>query len=134
MHLQRRTCDCGHFDALRFPCAHAIAACAQVRLDHMRFINDVYRLQNMYTVWNHEFPPVPDEKMWPSISSTPFRLAPNVSLRRKPKGRPKSSRIRNEMDDREWNDHIQLCGYCRNSGHTRTSCPHLAEELRPRRR
>ncbi|MFQ6622970.1 hypothetical protein Gotur_002844 [Gossypium turneri] len=27
VHLRNRTCDCGMFDALRYPCAHIIAAC-----------------------------------------------------------------------------------------------------------
>ncbi|PPR90184.1 hypothetical protein GOBAR_AA30504 [Gossypium barbadense] len=32
VHLRNRTCNCGTFDALRYPCAHAIATCQNLRI------------------------------------------------------------------------------------------------------
>ncbi|XP_017624984.1 uncharacterized protein LOC108468613 [Gossypium arboreum] len=98
VHLRNRTCDCGRFDALRYPCAHVIATCQNLRLDPMSYVDDVYKLEYMYNVWRHIFPPVPDERKWPSVSLAPFKLLPDKELRRKPKGRPCSTRIRNNMD------------------------------------
>ncbi|KAH1083510.1 hypothetical protein J1N35_023271 [Gossypium stocksii] len=123
VHLRNKTCDCGRFDALHYPCAHAIAACQNLRLDPMSYVDDVYKIEYMYNVWRHVFPPVPDERKWSSVSLAPFKLLPDRELRRKPKGRPCSSRIRNNMDLREITNQQKLCGWCRNPGHTSRSCP-----------
>ncbi|PPD67403.1 hypothetical protein GOBAR_DD35718 [Gossypium barbadense] len=48
---------------------------------------------------------------------------PDRGLRRNPRGRQQSSRIRNEMDIREKFDG-KRCGICRLSGHSRNKCPH----------
>ncbi|PPR98843.1 hypothetical protein GOBAR_AA21823 [Gossypium barbadense] len=53
VHLRHRTCDCGRFDTLRYPCAHVIAACQNLRLDPMSYVDDVYKLENMYNMWRH---------------------------------------------------------------------------------
>ncbi|PPS20303.1 hypothetical protein GOBAR_AA00287 [Gossypium barbadense] len=81
-----RTCDCGVFDALRYPCTHAIAACQNLRLDPMTYVNQVYKIKYMYNVWRHVFPLIPDERKWPSVSLAPFKLLPDRELLRKPKG------------------------------------------------
>ncbi|KAK5794133.1 hypothetical protein PVK06_035340 [Gossypium arboreum] len=88
VHLRNKTCDCGRFDALRFPCAHAITACSNLHLDPMSFVDDVYKLEYLYNVWRHVFPPLLDELMWSPISSALFKLLPDRIFRRKPKGRP----------------------------------------------
>ncbi|PPR88309.1 hypothetical protein GOBAR_AA32385 [Gossypium barbadense] len=123
VHLRNRTCDCGRFDALRYPCSHVIAACQNLRIDPMRYVDEMYRIQTMYNVWRHVFPPVPDERKWPPVSLAPFKLLPDRELRRKPKGRPCSTRVRTNMDIQETANQQKLCGYCRNLGHTSRSCP-----------
>ncbi|KAH1121868.1 hypothetical protein J1N35_005028 [Gossypium stocksii] len=123
VHLRNRICDYGSFDALRYPCTHAITACQNLCLDPMSYVDDVYKIEYIYNVWRHVFPPVPDERKWPSVSFAPFKLLPDRELRRKLKGRPCSSRIRNNMDIRETTNQQKLCGWCRNPGHTSRSCP-----------
>ncbi|PPR97341.1 hypothetical protein GOBAR_AA23334 [Gossypium barbadense] len=54
--LRNRTCDCGMFDALHYPCAHTIATCQNLRLDLMSYVNEVYKIEYMYNVWRHVFP------------------------------------------------------------------------------
>ncbi|KAK5846385.1 hypothetical protein PVK06_002671 [Gossypium arboreum] len=98
VHLRNRTYDCGRFDALRYLYAHVIAACQNLRLDPMSYVDEVYKLETMYNVWRHVFPPIPDERKWPPVSLAPFKLLPNRELHHKPKGRPFSSRIRTNMD------------------------------------
>ncbi|KAK5824575.1 hypothetical protein PVK06_019355 [Gossypium arboreum] len=61
VHLRNRTCDCEIFDALRYPCAHVIAACQNLCLDPMTYVNQVYKIEYMYYVYRHVFPPIPDE-------------------------------------------------------------------------
>ncbi|KAK5786251.1 hypothetical protein PVK06_040884 [Gossypium arboreum] len=72
VHLRNRTCDCGVFDALRYPWAHVIAACQNLHLDPMMYVDQVYKIEYMYNVWRHVFPEIPDECKWPSVSLAPF--------------------------------------------------------------
>ncbi|KAH1097278.1 hypothetical protein J1N35_014199 [Gossypium stocksii] len=50
-----------------------------------------------------------------------FEMVPNRSLHRHPKGRPQSTRIRNDMDVRE-TEKPKLCTMCRTAGHNRSTC------------
>ncbi|KAK5832472.1 hypothetical protein PVK06_016274 [Gossypium arboreum] len=123
VHLKNRTCDCGTFDALRYPCAHAIAACQNHRLDPMRYVDEVYKIEYMYNVWRYVFSLISDECKWLSVSLASFKLLPDRELRRKPKGRPCSSKICNNMNIQERTNRQKLCRWCRNPGHTIQSCP-----------
>ncbi|PPS19891.1 hypothetical protein GOBAR_AA00678 [Gossypium barbadense] len=62
VHLRNRTCDCGVFDALRYPCAHVITVCQNLHLDLMTYVDQVYKIKYLYNVWRHVFPPIPDER------------------------------------------------------------------------
>ncbi|MFQ6647497.1 hypothetical protein Gotur_020710 [Gossypium turneri] len=50
VHLRNRTCDCGMFDALHYPCAHVIAICQNLCLDPMSYVDKVSKLEYMYNV------------------------------------------------------------------------------------
>ncbi|XP_025672901.1 uncharacterized protein [Arachis hypogaea] len=123
VNLQYRRCDCGFFQALHYPCAHALAACAYARLDWQQYVDLVYRVESVFRVYEKEFQPMPDEEMWPPREG--HRLRPNPLLRRSVEGRPVSTRIRNEMDEVELGPG-KRCGLCRTPGHTRRSCPHVS--------
>ncbi|PPS16326.1 hypothetical protein GOBAR_AA04244 [Gossypium barbadense] len=106
VHLRNITCDCGRFVALRYPCAYVIAACQNLHLDPMSYVDEVYKLETMYNVWRHVFPPVPNERKWPPVSLALFKLLPDRELHRKPKGRPCSTRIRDLVVDAERVTHL----------------------------
>ncbi|KAK5773503.1 hypothetical protein PVK06_049809 [Gossypium arboreum] len=118
--LRNRRCDCRRFQTLHYPCAHVVAACAKVSLNVDQFIDEVYTLERTLRVWENEFPVLPDLSTW-EIPQTTFELIPDKGLRRNPRGRPQSSRIRNEMDIREKSDG-KLCGVCRLASHNRSNC------------
>ncbi|XP_057723475.1 uncharacterized protein LOC130939381 [Arachis stenosperma] len=46
VNLQYRRCDCGFFQTLHYPCAHALAACAYARLDWQQYVDLVYRVES----------------------------------------------------------------------------------------
>ncbi|PPD84680.1 hypothetical protein GOBAR_DD18368 [Gossypium barbadense] len=119
--LRNRQCECRRFETLHYPCAHVMAACAKVNLDAEQYVDDVYTLERTLRVWENEFPVLPDLSTW-EVPSMTFELLPDRGLRRNPRGRPQSSRIRNEMDIREKSDG-KCCGICRLSGHSRNKCP-----------
>lgn len=130
VYLRHRVYDCGRFWALCFPCTHAIAAWALTHLDCMSYVDEVYKLKQIYKVWKSEFSPVPNESILMPISSTPFELLLDIMLSCKQKGWPKSSRMRNNMNIREKLDQPKLYNYCRNPEHSKITCPHLGETLR----
>ena len=62
-------------------------------------MDQVYKLDNIFRVYQKEFEVVPCEDYWPSYEG--YNVCHDPEMRRHPHGRPKSSRIRNEMDMRE---------------------------------
>ncbi|PPD90879.1 hypothetical protein GOBAR_DD12183 [Gossypium barbadense] len=119
--LRNIRCECRKFETLHYPCAHVVAACAKVNLDAEQYVDDVYTLERTLRVWENEFPVLPDLSTW-EVPPMTFEHLPDRGLRRNPRGRPQSSRIRNEMDIREKSDG-KRCGICRLSGHSRNKCP-----------
>ncbi|XP_072056366.1 uncharacterized protein [Arachis hypogaea] len=107
LNLHARRCDCGYFQALHYPCAHALATCAYARLDWQQYVDL----------------PMPDEEMWPPYEGP--RVRPNPLLRCTLEGCPVSTRFRNEMDEVEPGPG-KRCGLCRQPGHTRRHCPHAS--------
>ncbi|XP_017613766.1 uncharacterized protein LOC108458881 [Gossypium arboreum] len=97
--LRNRRCECGMFQALRYPCAHVVAACATYSLNVKQYINDVYTLERTLRIWGNEFPVLRDISTW-EVQSPAFEMLPDQSLRRRVKGRPTKTRIRNDMDVR----------------------------------
>ncbi|XP_016195949.1 uncharacterized protein LOC107637004 [Arachis ipaensis] len=84
--LQQRRCDCGYFQTLHYPCAHALAACTHARLDWQCYVDDVYRVENVFRVYQMEFSPLPNEEVWPPHEGQ--RLRPNPHMRRSIEGQP----------------------------------------------
>ncbi|XP_016700025.1 uncharacterized protein [Gossypium hirsutum] len=120
--LRNRRCECRIFQTLRYPCVHVHAACARANLNVEQFIDEIYTLQRALRIWGNEFPVMPDVSNW-EVPPPAFEMVPDRSLRRHPKGRPQSTRIRNDMDVREMGE-PKLCTVCRTSGHNRSTCPH----------
>nr|XP_025612088.1 uncharacterized protein LOC112705480 [Arachis hypogaea] len=121
--LGSKTCDCGYFQALHFPCPHALACCVYSRLTWQPYVHEVYRLSSVFGVYQMGFtPPIP-EGFWPPYAGP--TVIPDPSMRRAREGRPRSTRIRTNMDEVDPN-RPKRCGLCRQPGHTKRSCPQAA--------
>ena len=98
-----------------------MATCAKVNLNIEQFVDDVYTLERTLRFGENKFPVLLNLSTWKVLPTT-FELVPDKGLRRNPRGRPQSTRIRNEMDIREKSDGTR-CGLCRLAGHNRSKCP-----------
>ncbi|XP_057760255.1 uncharacterized protein LOC130980612 [Arachis stenosperma] len=121
--LASRTCDCGYFQALHFLCQHALACCAYSRVTWTSYVHSVYQISSVFNVYRMGFtPPIP-EGFWPPYDGP--TVIPDPAMRRAREGRPRSTRIRTNMDEADPN-RPKRCGLCRQPGHTRRSCPQVA--------
>ena len=86
----------------------------------MQYIDRYYHLEEQVTCYTPRFRMVPDSIHW-NEPDFPI-LYPNVKLRRE-KGRPRTTRLRNEMDERVEHQPRLLCSLCRQECHNRRTCP-----------
>ncbi|XP_073225694.1 uncharacterized protein [Cicer arietinum] len=123
--LEKRWCDCGEFEALHYPCSHVISACSFIHCDYMMYVSSKYTLQCIFDVYKEEFQAIPLQSYWPEYNG--IELCHNPAMRKYPKGRPQSTRIHTEIDQREKNTHPKRCGLCRNEGHSKNKCPYRTD-------
>ncbi|XP_029152384.1 uncharacterized protein [Arachis hypogaea] len=121
--LTDQTRDCGYFQALHYPCRHALVYCAYARLTWSTYVHEMYRLNSVFDVYRMGFtPPIP-EGFWPPYDGP--TVIPNPAKRRASEGRPRTTRIQTTMDEAVPN-RPKRCGLCRKLGHTRMRCPQEA--------
>lgn len=129
--LDDRWCDCGKFQANRFPCEHAIAVCNAAYVDYKPYVDDLYKNTTWLRVYEFTFVELPHPDYW--TDRPDYELWPDIRRRRDPKGRPQSRRIRNDMDEVE-ESHPPLCHTCWQPGHNVRTCPrNQNQENRTRR-
>ena len=90
-----------------FPCSHIIAACQHRCVDFRLFVQRYYTTQSYYNTWASLFHPIFNEDEWPLYDGP--TIAHHESMKRIGSGRPKSTRLHNEMDVRE-GETIITCG------------------------
>nr|XP_029151636.1 uncharacterized protein LOC114925977 [Arachis hypogaea] len=99
--LRDRTCDCGYFQSLHYPCRHAVACCTYSRLSWATYICP-----------RECFSPLYDG---PTVISDPSNRPASEHC-------PRSTRIHTSMNEVDPTS-PKRGGLCRQPGHTRWSCP-----------
>ncbi|CAL1383671.1 unnamed protein product [Linum trigynum] len=112
-------CTCGKFQGHKIPCSHAIAVCNRMGVNPYRFVNDIYKLERVLACYGTSFTPLDEPKGWKKHNGS--TLHPNVYMIRNP-GRPRSTRIHNEMDCPREGVAQQVCRNCNQSGHNASTC------------
>ena len=120
--LGDRSCSCGKWQAYHIPCSHVIAACADQHINVYQYIDPFYSLIEMLACYQPYFQPMKDTPYLeedPNLNLPMLQADPRLFRQH---GRPKSTRLRNEMDWRE-NQRKQNCGLYNKKGHNRRKCP-----------
>ncbi|KAL5180790.1 hypothetical protein HKD37_01G001850 [Glycine soja] len=125
VNLNGRHCQCGRYSALHYPCSHIIAACGYVSMNYYQYIDVVYTNEHILKAYSAQWWPLGNEAAIPP-SDDAWTLIPDPTTIRA-KGRPKSTRIRNEMDWVEPSEHRTKCSRCGAEGHNRRRCPMQSE-------
>jgi len=100
-----------------------LAACKYAHHDFSMYISSVYTLEQVSHVYEGLFGELRNEDYWPTYTGQ--ILCPSPEMKRTSKVRPKSSRIRTEMDMREQHSRSEKCSYCQTPGHTKRTCPNI---------
>nr|POF24514.1 hypothetical protein CFP56_55785 [Quercus suber] len=87
------------WEANKIPCSHLIVVCAKYNHDATEFMDRFYRMSERYQSYKLIFQPLKDRLEWLEPAER-RKVMPNPRLIQE-KGRPKSTRIRNEMDDED---------------------------------
>ncbi|KAK4263348.1 hypothetical protein QN277_028771 [Acacia crassicarpa] len=120
--LINRKCQCGRFTARRYPCSHVLAVCKMEKLNHYSYVDPVFTVQYISQVYAAHWNPIGNELLIQQGEGP--TVIPNVTLTRT-KGRPKSTRIQNEMDwvESQLASSQQRCRGCNQTGHNMRTCP-----------
>ncbi|KAF7827633.1 uncharacterized protein G2W53_018797 [Senna tora] len=118
VNLRDKQCDCGEFQAHKYPCSHVIAACEYVSHDYLVYVDPVYRLETILNVYRSKFHPIGGEHHWPTVTGP--TLVPNPSVLRL-KGRPRST-FRDIENDKKKSRKINFCSKCSGTGHNSKNC------------
>lgn len=63
--LKNQMYEYGRFKTLHVPCSHVIAVCSSIRQDYYVHIADVFKVVNVFKVYEESFLEVPIETTWP---------------------------------------------------------------------
>ncbi|KAK1430391.1 hypothetical protein QVD17_13094 [Tagetes erecta] len=115
-----KTCTCGKWQMLRFPCSHAIAVCRQRGVSPNTTVHQVYTTAVYQAQYNDHFYPLRHPDYWTDpgwkIRADPSRLTTK-------RGRRRTRRIHNEMDVRHPDEPVvRRCSICRQAGHNMNTC------------
>ncbi|XP_061370062.1 uncharacterized protein LOC133312812 [Gastrolobium bilobum] len=115
-----RSCQCGKFKALKYPCSHAATMTLHIRRNPHQYVDDVFKTTNLVNAYSFLWQPIGNEQaISPSIG--PVVITDKNMLHAKV--RPKSTKIRNKMDEVETSQAHYKYGLCKQPGHNRMSCP-----------
>jgi len=118
-------CSCYKPTLMHMPCSHIIAACRETGLGFQQYVSTYYRKQTIAAVWNQE---VYSTALVGTFTQENIVLAyiPDPETKILHRGRRRTRRIRNGMDEAEAGKQTRCCTMCGGLGHTYKRCPMMA--------
>ena len=90
-------------------------------LNYDDFVDPLYKLKNIFKVYQHHFHSLGSEDKWPQYLGSYFMFDP--LKRRHTSRRSATTHIHNETDEPIPN-RPKKCSLCRSEGHNRSNCPY----------
>ncbi|CAK8572232.1 unnamed protein product [Lathyrus sativus] len=90
--IHKNWCDCEKFQTFRMPCSHVIDACSSVRQDPFLQLSEVYKVMNLFGIYNNNFPVVASEDYWSTYHGD--TIYHNENMRRNKKAIPKARELK----------------------------------------
>ena len=115
--LNQMKCTCNIPKIYHLPCLHVLVVCIKRHLSYERFVDPCYTSQSYASTYEHCFMPTIDKRSWPQYTSFELKHDPHQIPA---KGRPKSRRIANEMD--EGRPKRSNCRRCGSESHNTRTC------------
>jgi len=113
-------CSCYKLTLLHKPCSHVIAACREAGIEPGSFVSTYYMKDTIAAAWNQEVFGFAMVDMYVQENANKvYILDPAIMIAHR--GRRKTRRIRNGMDEAEAGRSIKCCTNCGNLGHNYTS-------------
>ena len=105
-------------------CAHVIAACKHINIYCLQYVHPMYTLDYVSSVYKVSLVGTRHHDYW-SPYEGPQSCA-NSTMRKNKQGRPKSTRIRTNIDERE-RSQSKRCSICMLVSHSKNRCHHRPE-------
>lgn len=120
------SCSCNKPELLHRPCSHVLAACGECGILPNEFVSPYFRKEAIFSTWDSEIYGFAISGQYTGTRPN-IEFVPAPGLLRGEKGRRKTKRIRNSMDESEAGARTKRCSRCNKTGHTYKKCPKDAE-------
>jgi hypothetical protein len=115
-------CSCYKPTLLHKPCSHVIAACREADIQFTQFVSVYYRKESIAAVWNQEVYGFAMVGTFTKENVNTLYI-PDPETKITHRGRRKTRRIRNGMDEAEAGRSTRPCTMCGGVGHNYKKCP-----------
>jgi hypothetical protein len=115
-------CSCNKPKLFHLPCSHVLAVCGQLKMDAISFVSEYYLKESVLNTWTCEMFGFRVVGNFNKLDPADREYIPDPGLLRTSRGRRKSKRIRNDMDESEAGGPTRQCILCKEFGHRETHC------------
>ena len=123
------TCSCMKPKLLHKPCSHVIAACSKIDFPLSTYMSQYFFKETLLSTWSGEIYGYGIFGQFTMDRGDEYRWGPDLSRLRLKRGRRRSRRIRNDMDESEIGGRRIRCSICNGEGHTFKNCMGLDNQL-----
>ncbi|PKU84564.1 hypothetical protein MA16_Dca017951 [Dendrobium catenatum] len=117
------TCTCLRPQRYHVPCVHVVAVAGARRWDHNAFVSPIFTIEKYLATYSKLFHVFPPKDIWPGFNEEHGLIPLLAPTFRRRAGRPRMNRFRNTMDELSSSSN-KACGFCKQTGHNRSTCPH----------
>lgn len=119
------SCSCMKPSLLHRPCSHVIAACSVINLSPTIYVSQFFFKEIVVTTWNAEIYGFHLIGTFTKDPGPNYLRGPDTTRLKQKRGRRKTRRLRNDMDESEVGRVEIVCTKCNEIGHSFNKCPNI---------